>query len=159
MSEQNWDNMSEEEQVNAEKRENRQIRRSSRRLRTALLDKISKDKDTEEFPNLDGSSKQTYALATILDGMDRDVQESEKALAAKDGANDTGALVTAVFEGLIGRIGDPSSRFASGQRGERVVGDGTRLRPESKASSEHMRTGNDEIEFNEVFHKPEDKKK
>lgn len=154
MSELDWDSMSDEERVNAEKRENRQIRRKSRNLRNAIIDKIAKDQDSEEFPNIDGSSKQTYALVTVLDGLDRDVQESEKALAAKDSAGDTGAMVTAIFEGLVDRLGDPSEKFARGERGVRTVGDETkRLRPEITASSQHMYTGKDEIQYEEVFHK------
>lgn len=154
MSELDWDNMSDEERVNAEKRENRQIRRKSRNLRNAIIDKIAKDKDSEEFPNIDGSSKQTYAIVTVLDGLDRDVQESEKALATKEGANDTGALVTAIYEGLVGRFGDPTEKFARGERGTRTVGDESkRLRPENTASSQHMHTGKDEIEYEAVFHK------
>lgn len=158
MSEIDWDNMSEEERVSAEKRENRQIRRKSRGLRSAIIDKIAKGEDSEEFPNIDGSSKQTYAIVTVLDGLDRDVQESEKALAAKDGANDTGALVTAIFEGLIDRMGDPSDKLAQGERGIRTVGDESkRLRPDNNASSQHMHTGRDEIEYEHVFHKNEKK--
>ena len=153
MNNQDWDNMSDDEQASAEKRENKQIRRHSRRLRTAMLDKISKDVDSEEFPNLDGSSKQTYAIATVLDGMDKDVQESEKALAAKDGANNTGALVTMVFESIVDRIGDPSSKFAAGERGMRTVGDDRRLRPDNQASIQHMHTGKDDIDYDEVFNK------
>lgn len=154
MSELDWDNMSDEERVNAEKRENRQIRRKSRGLRSAIIDKIAKGQDSEEFPNVDGSSKQTYAIVTVLDGLDRDVQESEKALAAKEGSNDAGAMVTAIFEGIIDRMGDPSEKFAQGERGMRTVGNETqRLRPGNEASSQHMHTGRDEIEYAEVFHK------
>lgn len=155
MNDKEWDDMSEEEQVSAEKRENKQLKRHSRRLRSALLDKLSKDKESEEFPNLDGSNKQVYAIATILDGLDRDVQESEKALATKEGANDTGALVTAVFESIVERIGDPSSKFASGERAIRTVGDNTRLRPENTASQEHMFTGKDDIDYDSVFNNDE----
>jgi phage host-nuclease inhibitor protein Gam len=157
MSDKEWDDMSSEEQVAAEKRENKQIRRSSRRLRTAMLDKIAKDIDTPEYPNLDGSSKQTYAIVTVLDGLDRDVQESEKTLAAKEGASDMGSLVTQVFEGLVGRIGDPSAKFASGERGTRDIGTNQRLRPDATASAQHMHTGKDEIEFDEVFVQEKDK--
>lgn len=153
MSEQDWDNMSDDEQVAFEKRENKQIRRNSRKLRTAILDKISKDKDSEEFPNIDGSSKQAYAIVTVLDGMDRDVQESEKALAHKDSANNAGALVTGVMEAFIERMGDPSAQFANGQRGMRTVGGSERLRPESAASDQHRHVGKDEIEYDTVFNK------
>ncbi len=153
MATKDWDDMSEDEQTAEQKRENRAIRRSSRSLRTALLDKLAKDKDSDEFPNLDGSSKQVYAITTVLDGLDRDVQESEKALAAKESAGDTGALVTAVFEALIERGGDPTGHFAKGERGERTVGDDRRLRPDNKATDQHMRIGNEHIEFEDVFHK------
>lgn len=156
MAEIDWDDMSEDEQIEQERRDNKRIRRNSRELRTAMLDKITKDKDSDKFPNLDGSNKQVYAIVAVLDGQDRDVQESEKALAQRDGPGNTGAFVTAVFEEIVNRIGDPSSKFSSGERGSRTVGDGTRLRPENTATAQHMHSGNDAIEFNDVFIKKDE---
>lgn len=157
MSKLDWDNMSEDEQNDYEKKENKRIRRNNRAIREAILDKITKDEDSEQFPNIDGSNKQVYAITTVLDGMDRDVQESEKALAAKDSVGNADSFVTAVFERLMDRTGDPSGKFAIGEAGMRTVGDDRRLRPENTASGQHMHVGKDEIEYDEVFHKKEKK--
>lgn len=154
-----FEQLSEEDRTKIEKRENRSIRRHTRAIQMAVLDKVTKDKDSEEFPNLDGSNKQTYAIVALTDSLNRDVAESEKALATKEAGNDAGALVTAVYEGLIGRLGDPSVKFASGERGERTVGSNTRLRPDNAATDQHMRIGNDTIDFEDVFYKDKDKEK
>lgn len=148
-----YENLSDEDRVKIEKRENRSIRRQTRSLQVAMLEKIAKGKDSEEFPELDGSNKQVYAIVAVVDGLNRDVQESEKALATKESGNDAGALVTAVYEGLIGRMGDPTGRFATGQRGERNIGTNTRLRPENEATDQHKHVGNDAIEYEKVFNK------
>lgn len=150
--------MSEDEQIAYEKKDNKRLRRESRKIRGAILDKITKDKDSEEFPNIDGSNKQVYAVVAVLDGVDRDVQESEKAMAAKEVAGDTSTLVTAVFEAMIERAGDPTSHFAKGERGMRTVGDDRRLRPEAVASNQHMHKGKDDIDYNDVFHAKKEKK-
>lgn len=154
-----FEQLSEEDRVKVEKRENRAIRRHTRAIQMAVLDKVTKDKDSEEFPNLDGSSKQTYAIVALTDSLNRDVAESEKTLASKEAGNDAGALVTAVYEGLMDRLGDPSTRFASGSRGERTVGTNARLRPDNAATDQHMRIGNDTIEFDDVFYNDKDKEK
>lgn len=158
MSKIDWENLTEEEQIAAEKKENKQLRRKSRAIRTAILDKISKDEDSEEFPNLDGSNKQVYALVAVLDGVDRDVQESEKALATADAIGDTGTMVTALFEAMINRAGDPSAIYANGERGMKTVGDNQRLKPENKATDQHMHRGKDEILYEDVFHAEKKKK-
>lgn len=158
-SDEEYESLSEEDRVKIEKRENRQIRRQTRAIQVAVLEKIAKGKNSEEFPEIDGSTKQTYAIVAVVDGLNRDVQESEKNLAAKEAGNDAGALVTAVYEGLIGRLGDPSAKFASGSRGERTVGTSTRLRPDNAASNQHMHIGKDDIEFEDVFFTDKDKEK
>lgn len=152
-TEDEYDNLSDEERTKIERRENRAIRRQTRSLQVAMLDKIAKGKDSEEFPELDGSNKQVYAIVAVIDGLSRDVQESEKALATKEAGNDAGALVTAVYEGLIGRMGDPTSRFATGERGERNIGTNARLRPENEATDQHKYVGNDAIDYEQVFNK------
>lgn len=146
-----WDSMSEEEQRKEQRRENRQLRRHSRNIRLALLDKVTKDKDSEEFTNLDGSTKQVYAVSTLLDGLDRDVNESEKVLASQENDNANNSLVTSVFEAMVNKLGNPAAVAASGARGTRTVGTNARLRPDNEASKEHMHRGRDDINFEDVF--------
>lgn len=148
------DDLTEDERIAKEKKANSRLRASGRRLRTAMLDMITKGKESEEFPNLDGSNKQTYAIVAVLDGQDRDVAESEKAMNDKQSNEVNGAMVAAMHNRLIENAGDPSKIFAHGERGMRTVGDSSkRLLPERQATGQHMKIGADEIDFETVYNK------
>lgn len=151
MSNKDWDDMTEEEQRKATRQENGRLRRKTRRIREAVLDKITQDKDSEEFPNLDGSNKQVYAIVAVADGMDRDVAESEKVLAQNDSDTANAGMVNSLFEALVGRLGNPAVAMANGERGTRTVGTTQRLRPENTATEQHMKRGSDDIEYEQVF--------
>lgn len=157
MSNKDWDDMTEEEQRKATRQENGRLRRKTRRIREAVLDKITKDKNSEEFPNLDGSNKQVYAIVAVADGMDRDVAESEKVLAQNETNTANAGMVNVLFEALMNKAGNPAAIMANGERGTRTVGTSQRLRPNNQASEQHMKRGSDDIDYEQVFDNNQEK--
>lgn len=152
--------MTEDQRTALEKKENRELKGYSRRLKKAMLAKIAEGKISEEFPELDGSNKQVYAIVAVVDQLDRDVQESEKIMANKETNNSNAALVNQVFEAILQKTDDPSNVMATGQRHVRDISEGKgRLLPDREASSQHMHKGNDVIEYNDVFVDNKAKKK